>query len=63
VFPNDGADADSLLRTADEAMYGVKRTGRNNFAFAARLQRGAESPAPKYPVSDYDFATPERTEG
>ena len=50
VFPNDGADADSLLRTADEAMYRVKRTGRNSFAFAAHLARGTESPGFEYPV-------------
>lgn len=34
LFPDDGADGAALLKMADEAMYRVKRRGKNNFAFA-----------------------------
>ena len=33
VYPLDTSDADTLLRHADHAMYGVKQSGRNGFLF------------------------------
>ena len=35
LFPDNATDARSLRRVADEAMYVVKRSGKNRFAFAA----------------------------
>jgi diguanylate cyclase (GGDEF)-like protein/PAS domain S-box-containing protein len=36
LFPKDGADADTLLKHADSAMYQAKQSGRNNFQFFTR---------------------------
>lgn len=33
VFPGDGAEADTLLRNADIAMYSVKTSGKRNYRF------------------------------
>ena len=33
VFPDDGADADSLITNSDAAMYTAKQAGRNNYKF------------------------------
>ena len=33
VFPEDAQDGDGLLATADDAMYEVKRTGKNSYRF------------------------------
>ena len=42
VYPNDGEDADTLVRHADRAMYEAKQQGRNHFRFFTKaLTEGA----------------------
>ena len=33
LFPDDGQDMDQLIKKADEAMYSVKKAGKNGFCF------------------------------
>jgi diguanylate cyclase (GGDEF)-like protein/PAS domain S-box-containing protein len=42
LYPSDGADEDALVKAADEAMYRVKKSGKNSFSFASQ---NAESEA------------------
>ena len=41
LFPEDGHDADTLLRHADMAMYAAKREGRGNFQFFSPAMNAA----------------------
>jgi diguanylate cyclase (GGDEF)-like protein/PAS domain S-box-containing protein len=41
LFPDDGQDADTLLRHADMAMYAAKREGRGNFQFFSPAMNAA----------------------
>jgi len=36
LFPDHADDAQTLRRVADAAMYSVKRSGKNRFAYAER---------------------------
>jgi len=35
LYPENGETAEDLIRSADQAMYRVKRLGKNNFGFAS----------------------------
>jgi diguanylate cyclase (GGDEF)-like protein/PAS domain S-box-containing protein len=41
LFPDDGEDADTLVRHADMAMYAAKREGRGNFQFFSPAMNAA----------------------
>lgn len=45
IFPEDATDIATLRRLADRAMYQIKRTGENGFAFADSATRLSEMPA------------------
>ncbi len=47
VSPQDGEEAETLLKSADSAMYEAKRAGRNGFQFSGPAEPGAQSaPSP-----------------
>lgn len=33
LYPDDGEDMDQLIKLADEAMYRIKKSGKNGFSF------------------------------
>lgn len=39
LYPEDGKNSEQLLIRADEAMYHIKKTEKNNFLFAAQIKR------------------------
>lgn len=46
AYPADGTDVDSLVRSADAAMFQAKRAGRNGFRFASFREPEALAPLP-----------------
>ena len=41
LLPDDAGDVDSLLKKADEAMYVVKKQGKNNYCFYQNIDAHA----------------------
>ena len=42
VYPEDGSTLEAIVSAADTAMYGVKRGGKNDFAFASDAEPGTD---------------------
>jgi diguanylate cyclase (GGDEF)-like protein/PAS domain S-box-containing protein len=61
IYPEDGADSETLIRNADAAMYFAKERGRNNFQFFVRelnlraLRRISMESALKAAIDHGDF--------
>ncbi len=62
IFPNDGQDADALVKNADAAMYHAKETGRNNYKFfepgmnARAVQRQSIEASLRSALDRHEFA-------
>ena len=44
MYPLDGEDADTLMKSADQALYGTKRTGKNAYRVSGRTDLSAVAP-------------------
>lgn len=44
VYPDDGGDAETVIKNADTAMYYAKRAGRNNYQIFIPEMRGRMVP-------------------
>ena len=44
LYPEDGADASALLKSADAAMYAAKQAGKGTYRFYSRDFEGSLSP-------------------
>ncbi len=40
IFPDHGLGAEELVHQGDQAIYTVKRQGKNNYAFASDVEAG-----------------------
>ncbi len=62
LFPNNGTDADVLMRNADTAMYNAKEKGRNNYCFydeamtVAAIKQGALKNALRMALNQQEFS-------
>jgi len=56
VFPEHGADASRLLRSADDALYAAKNGGRDCWRFATAPSSSAPAPAPATATESPDEA-------
>jgi len=45
TYPTDGANLEQVMRAADNALYAVKRNGRNAVRITSLAQAGAVTPA------------------
>jgi len=43
IYPENGTTAEELIRSADKAMYRIKRQGKNDFGFSSALEQVAQN--------------------